>query len=100
MSSFTLPPNLELALRKEKDELEFHTDKYSTCLAKIEDSTEVKEEARSEELIKAFTKLAIKFSQTEKYVILNSSLQCFPSKVPISRLGPDQDQCPSKVGRL
>ena len=48
MSSFTLPPNLELALRKEKDELEFHTDKYSTCLAKMEDSTEVREEARTD----------------------------------------------------
>ena len=55
MSSFTLPPNLKLALRKEKNEFEFHTDKYSTCLAKIEESSEVREEARSEELIKAFT---------------------------------------------
>ena len=74
MPSFTLPPNLERALRKEKDELEFHIEKYSTCLAKIDESSEVREEARSEELIKAFTKLAIKFSRTEKYVILNSSL--------------------------
>ena len=66
MSSFTLPPNLERALRKEKDGIEFHIDKYSTCLAKID--------VRSEELIKTFTKLAIEFSRTEKYVILNSSL--------------------------
>ena len=66
MPSFTLPPNLERALRKEKDELEFHIEKYSTCLAKID--------VRSEELIKTFTKLAIEFSRTEKYVILNSSL--------------------------
>ena len=66
MPSFTLPPNLERALRKEKDELEFDRDKYSTYLAKIDES--------SEELIKTFTKLAIKFSRTEKYVILNSSL--------------------------
>ena len=36
MPSFTLPPNLERALRKEKDEIEFHIDKYSTCLAKID----------------------------------------------------------------
>ena len=66
MPSFTLPPNLERALRKEKDELEFDINKYSTYLAKIDES--------SEELIKTFTKLAIEFSRTEKYVILNSSL--------------------------
>ena len=74
MPSFTLPPNLERALRKEKDDLELHIYKYSTCLARIDESSEVREEARSEELIKAFTKLAIEFSRTEKYVILNSSL--------------------------
>ena len=74
MPSFTLPPNLERALRAEKDELEFHVDKFSTCLSKVDESSEVREEERSEKLIKAFTKLAIDFSQTEKYVILNSSL--------------------------
>ena len=64
----SLPSNLELALRKEKDELEFCADKYTSCLAKMELGTEAREEERSEILIKAFTELAISCSRTEKYV--------------------------------
>ena len=52
--------NLERVLRAERDELEFHVDKFSACAVR-----EVREEERSEELIRVFTRLALDFSIKE-----------------------------------
>ena len=57
---------LERALRAENDEHEFHVEKCSACLSKIDERSEVREEDRSEELIRVFTGLALDFSQKEK----------------------------------
>ena len=58
--------NLERVLRAMRDELEFHVDKFSACLSNIDERSEVREEERSEELIRVFTGLALDFSQKEK----------------------------------
>ena len=64
--SYTLPPNLERALRHEKDEIEFHVDRFAATVSTIDGKTEEREEARSEAMISEFTRLALDFSHKEK----------------------------------